>query len=704
MHAMDIKSLIATEDTSTVRKRSRPPISNHASQNSQDGSLDPLQGQGPDHSSQRGSRPAQLSSLQTPGYQDSRHIERSPYGSNSHPNQQPHFAGLNIARYPSPQQHSQSPQNAYHPAQYSSQENRSSISTPTHLNPGPSTPITHTPTGSTPGSAGAYSSWQRPTSSHSGSTPTSAQHASHNFLRESSQMSNGISGSLHQPMSTQQIAPLPSTRLGPPSVRPRPMDVRRDSAGSVSNHPSLSGGLLGSQQIDGDLHSIFHSSSTNEPLTSQNPDRREREKSISVSPKTRLANFPPPEPPAHNDAIFQDGYRENQYYKNGDVVAEVTHSNQKGDKSVAQRATSLGIQGLLNEEPQSELANRRGSQGFHDIRRELSERSASVTVPTESHSLNQHSSQLSSTSGPSDHRTSNCQDPTSLMSVNQNLSSRLEPSEDAVMSTSIATEKSNLCAAVDLVSPQTQANSRTIEFPLASDHSVPITQAADAGSATTLSSQPAKKKPRLNSKKTLQHQEKRSSVPPSDFSDVTLQQKTKKPPRMPVPIFAQSVRTSSNNRGHPGHRGIPEMIATQQQNGHPPDNGISLHAHPPTLIAKGPLGHWEPSILNIIPTDEVVKVVSDFLFTQVLVNDGIGVTPAGSSAGKGAVLEIEAKIGRIIDKNTMDRLALPVLTETVLNREHPNMRTNFESSMTEVRKVPSRWYCLLIHRRPSTVP
>ena len=90
---------------------------------------------------------------------------------------------------------------------------------------------------------------------------------------------------------------------------------------------------------------------------------------------------------------------------------------------------------------------------------------------------------------------------------------------------------------------------------------------------------------------------------------------------------------------------------------------------------------WEPSIINVIPQDEITKSVADFLFAQVLQNSDIGVTSLGGSS-QGAVLEIEAKLGRLIDKNTNDRLRLPVLTEAILNRNSTSVNTMFETSMT----------------------
>lgn len=59
----------------------------------------------------------------------------------------------------------------------------------------------------------------------------------------------------------------------------------------------------------------------------------------------------------------------------------------------------------------------------------------------------------------------------------------------------------------------------------------------------------------------------------------------------------------------------------------------------------------EPSITNILPSEELTRVISDFIFVN-LNEEGL------------ENLEIEAKLGRIIDVNTNDRIRLPVQTET----------------------------------------
>ena len=104
------------------------------------------------------------------------------------------------------------------------------------------------------------------------------------------------------------------------------------------------------------------------------------------------------------------------------------------------------------------------------------------------------------------------------------------------------------------------------------------------------------------------------------------------------------------------------------------------------LIPQASLGveptKIEPSILNTIPYEEVTRLVSDFLFTEVVLRDDVGAGPTGGN--QGAVLEIEAKLGQLIDKNTNDRLRLPVMSECIISKGDPNLRHSFKSSMTQV--------------------
>ncbi|KAJ5326975.1 hypothetical protein MYU51_008137 [Penicillium brevicompactum] len=95
----------------------------------------------------------------------------------------------------------------------------------------------------------------------------------------------------------------------------------------------------------------------------------------------------------------------------------------------------------------------------------------------------------------------------------------------------------------------------------------------------------------------------------------------------------------------------------------------------------GPLGPWEPSITGVIPYEEITRTLGDFLFKHVVMRTDVNAGDAGS-VGQGTVIEIEAKLGHVIDMDSRDRIQLPVLTESVINKENGRFRTSFESKMT----------------------
>lgn len=67
----------------------------------------------------------------------------------------------------------------------------------------------------------------------------------------------------------------------------------------------------------------------------------------------------------------------------------------------------------------------------------------------------------------------------------------------------------------------------------------------------------------------------------------------------------------------------------------------------------------------------------------------IGAGPAGGSAvGQGAILEVEAKLGMLVDRNRGERVRIPALTECILAKDDPSIRVGFESSMSLVGPYP----------------
>lgn len=110
----------------------------------------------------------------------------------------------------------------------------------------------------------------------------------------------------------------------------------------------------------------------------------------------------------------------------------------------------------------------------------------------------------------------------------------------------------------------------------------------------------------------------------------------------------------------------------------PPSSGNDAR-----LIAPG-YGPWEESLTGLKQMDDITKYVADFLFRNVVMQNDPDLVRGGPNS---PVIEIEAKIGHIINRENDERFQLPILTETVFHTERMQQNMRFRSSMTEVRSV-----------------
>ncbi|KAL8991936.1 MAG: hypothetical protein Q9169_007519 [Polycauliona sp. 2 TL-2023] len=115
----------------------------------------------------------------------------------------------------------------------------------------------------------------------------------------------------------------------------------------------------------------------------------------------------------------------------------------------------------------------------------------------------------------------------------------------------------------------------------------------------------------------------------------------------------------------------PHPMSQQETNGHVVP-GMTT-ALPDTM---GNLGPWERTITGIIPAEELTRDIMDYIIQIILSMKSM----SGSILD---MIEIEAKIGHIIDKDTDCRIKIPANTETMLDPANPSLRTTFRSSMTE---------------------
>lgn len=133
---------------------------------------------------------------------------------------------------------------------------------------------------------------------------------------------------------------------------------------------------------------------------------------------------------------------------------------------------------------------------------------------------------------------------------------------------------------------------------------------------------------------------------------------------------------------------VDRLVKAEVVNGHhvTPVAGRTQPVAQVEFKGDGPLGPWEPSIIGYRPFEEVSRKVADWLFHQVVTRPD-----AGELASRGVEVEIEAKLGQLIAKDTNERVWFPIDSECIL-RNTGNV--TFKSSMTEVRNC-----CLLEFER-----
>ncbi|KAJ1727195.1 mRNA-capping enzyme subunit beta [Coemansia biformis] len=91
----------------------------------------------------------------------------------------------------------------------------------------------------------------------------------------------------------------------------------------------------------------------------------------------------------------------------------------------------------------------------------------------------------------------------------------------------------------------------------------------------------------------------------------------------------------------------------------PPAGSLQIDTQP-----QSPM-RMEQNLFGARPAEDIVRVVADFVYTH---------------TKDRANLEIEGKLGLLVDKKTGQRISLPVLSETVLADDR---NTRFESNMTQ---------------------
>ncbi|KAL8756587.1 MAG: hypothetical protein Q9184_004455 [Pyrenodesmia sp. 2 TL-2023] len=610
-----------------------------------------------------GFEPPHVAPLGQPSHEDFRSPSASSYNSIQSPYQKTPSSALSTSQYPFPQPSIHSPVHGAHSIQHYQHDGQTFGVNTSHQVPNQPPSLPQTPTSGTLG--GSYPPLQqhRPPSSHSASTPTSGHAQTPTFFRDSPQQTHAQIRGQNMSNTNPQYLSQPGTPLGPPTTLGRQSSSRRhESPGSYHHKRTNSGGSHGQHQqitqspggavrsqtgVTAAICDPIHAQSNRQQNMSLSQDR---ERSLSVSPKTRV----PSQPQLNISASVADHGRMlntqviGAKRKMGDPRMDEPSFQQQAS---AKRSMSLGVGGMLNASHDEGSSNERiQSHAYHG---------KSAHQPAH----NELPSPLTERSSTSDQGTST------------------NPSTASAGQRSLLKD-----------SPVQRTASLGLDRRSSYESPVPA-QPSISGTAPTLSS-PSKSEHANNlSGPTMMIPE---TAPSNSSSQASSRRRRYRPGE--VPIFAQSWRQRGRDGAQiNGQRKIvgksPSLMDRQRPSAvpHPPvkeeindhdmsnmDAAFSHHLDP-----LGVLGPWEPTITDVIPAEELTRTVMDYLIHTVVQMNGVAFGPAGgSTTGRGAMVEIEAKIGQIIDQNTNDRLRLPVETECVLSRSDPNLRTQFRSSMT----------------------
>lgn len=561
----------------------------------------------------------------------------------------------------------------------------------------PST-TSQTPTVTTP--INYHHVYPRQGSSHSVSNPPSAQTQSPSTYKDSPQSSQSQMRISSQSASSQQHLSQPGTPLGPPPIISRhAISFSRDSPGSYDNQRNNSTGLYNNQQMRASsprTESLAYSNTS--PLASAPPlsfsqaqsyPNKHEHGSPSVSPKTLFGDMNIRRPGVESMTQSMDyglpvsGDTFVMSTNHSLHINAPTYSLQRGScddqpdilqaqehKAIESpiRSRSLGVKGILNSPNVNESTVVQESPRTKKRKFSASDKGSDhASVILESHILQ---SILLPSTEPSDEKPS----------PNQSLP--YSPSFQ-----SLATQDS------------------APEPPLKNQAITVISSPPPPSVAKMQSSSPS-----LADATEQENADKQGLPALTSSDDRTIEAPKKRRRNDPLPIYACSARKEMlTKKQHNQSAGSQPALARQEPpsirpatpppeqlgstaaknfkqgtNGHLNSTGESSISTSTKPADAGPLGDWEENILNTRPSEESVKAIMDFLYREVVGRPDVGVGPAGGGSSKGAMMEIEAKIGQLIDKNTNERLRLPILTECVLNRDDPVLRVNFKSSMTEV--------------------
>ncbi|KAI4097582.1 MAG: hypothetical protein LQ344_000315 [Seirophora lacunosa] len=724
---MDISSLIDSDASGSASKTPAPPSSSRKESTQLFKSPDSFKPPNSTHQAFRDHNPESLRlvnrntgvdppvvpPLRAPPNDEFRSPSASSYNSTQSPYQKTPSSALSTSQHPfsHPAIHSP-PQSAHSSQQYQNEGQPFPVNTAAQ-GPTQTGSLPQTPTSGTPGGSYPPFHQQRPPSSHSASTPTSGHAQTPTFFRDSPQQSHAqIRGQLVS-NPNQNYLSQPGTPLGPPTMLARQSSsLRRESPGSYEHKRTFSSGSHSQpQQVMQSPSNAVRSHSGLSPAAhgtiptqyishpSVPVNHQERERSLSVSPKTRLPSQPQlqiraPAPDPGRTAYMQATPTKR---KMGDSRVDEASFQQQAS---AKRSMSMGVGGMLNASQHDESSDQRIRPGMYLGKFANDSLQNGEPRPDQERSSisNQTISTQASLNASHDSEASNQRVRTHMRSAHES-----SPNEERWPN-----QERN--------SASTRTTSTQVSMPSTENHSLmegpPSRHKAPSGP----SRHPSHESQHLPRSSTSETMAVITSPFVSDYPDShggrsmtglagpgqsTSNPKREAPNRRvryrEIPIFAQSARQKGRggmqfNGQRPLNGQSPSLTQHQVPSAlsHPPvkqetngENVSGIDTARSQLDPTNMLGDWEPTITNVIPAEELTREIMNYLFQSVVQMNGVAFGPAGGSApGRGAVVEIEAKIGQIIDKNTNDRLRLPVMTECMLSRTDPNLRTAFRSSMT----------------------
>ena len=139
------------------------------------------------------------------------------------------------------------------------------------------------------------------------------------------------------------------------------------------------------------------------------------------------------------------------------------------------------------------------------------------------------------------------------------------------------------------------------------------------------------------------------------------------------------------------------QVVTPQTNGHAPPTQsgpppAQQYGSEKARVAKVMGMPWEVSITDYKPMEPILQVVGEFIYKQLLSRPEL-ITGDAKAGG----IEIEAKIGTLFDRRNNDRLSIPVLTPTIIHEQFSHANIRFESAMTTVSTSESIHPALVFH-------